>query len=288
MACFLAPSRAPAVSSLFFGLLVLAGFTANAQSMVPDCITDPKEHTDSLSVYLSLSPAEPVDSLVQQSYEVVGLAIFSAFTQPQRITAPSWPGTYFRVGPNAVGTPLHSWFGLGGYVTVELDRSGRFKQDRTHIASGSPEITSALRLAVTGAEAGPRLPAFERQAYPRDGVFRFELEESLVPIPHAIALARAGLLALRIDRWPQVERVSYPKYPLEAQQKRVEGRATFQFVIDASGVPIQDSFTLLEADYREFAEAAFSALQKTTYRPAFIGDCPVPSLVVQSVTFKVK
>jgi TonB family protein len=155
------------------------------------------------------------------------------------------------------------------------------------VATGSPEIADALTEATYRADSLRSLPALPGDGYPRDGRFVFEIQESLKPPEHAVAFARLRLQGLEIETLPTLDRITYPHYPIAAQQRAVEGFALFQFVVDASGTAEPGSFVLLQTNYRDFAEAAMTALRQTTYHPALVGGCPVPSLVTQRVGFKV-
>ena len=151
------------------------------------------------------------------------------------------------------------------------------------MVSGSPELTAAVRAAVLQADSLHQFPVLPKDLYPRHGRFLFELSESLQPLPGQVAIAHLQVRGLEIQVPATVDHPALP--PLGAYRPNSDGAAFFQFVIDPTGRANPASLVLLDASYREVADLASAIIRSTTYHPALIDGCPVPSLVHQRVSF---
>jgi hypothetical protein len=272
-----------ALASLLEGSL--SGATP-VRAQRPDCPIDSASYLRTIDLYLSLATPDSIQEPRRQGYLAIALSVASAFTQPHPLSLPGWPGT-FLPSQNSIASPIAPWFGLGGHLILELSRTGGLKPERVRALSGSPELARALTQATLRTDSLKAFPALAEDQYPRDGRVVFDIRESLEPTGDKVVIAKVRLHALEITTPPVPDRPSLPKYPVAALGRRpVEGYAYYQFVIDPDGHPVPESFTLLDANFREFAEAAYAALRQTTYRPAFVGRCPVASLVHQRVAFK--
>jgi hypothetical protein len=275
----LARLRFPLLSLLVLGSPL--GLQGQSRSAV--CRVDSASSLHTLDLYLSLVTPDSIHGTLRQGYQGIALTLASTFVQPLHLTLPGWPGTYYPIDQ---GTPLRPWFGVGGYLTLELTRDGALNPNRLRVVSGSAQLSTALRLAVLRADSLRAFPSLTKDLYPRDGRFVFEIRESITPLADHVAFGRLRLRALEIQVPARLNRPAMPHYPLAAEFPHgVSGFAHFQFVIDTSGHPIPGSFVLLETNYREFADAALAAIKASTFYPATIGGCPVPSLVHQRVRF---
>jgi hypothetical protein len=78
-----------------------------------------------------------------------------------------------------------------------------------------------------------------------------------------------------------------PAYPPDLLERKVEGAARCQFVVDSTGHPDEGSFTVLAANHASFGEAVRAALPRMKYRPAMIGPKRVAQLVEQTFMFRI-
>jgi hypothetical protein len=265
--------------------VLLAPAPADAQGATT-CSIDSAANTRAFTILLSLPVPDSLSAGLQSVYQAEALAVAGAFRQPSQVSLPKWPGTYMPSDAPA-GTALAPLFGLGGYLSFELNRAGRLKAGRVRATSGSPEIAAALESAVHAADSAGGLPPLSDQAYPQDGRLQFSITESVGPLPAAVVFAQVRLHALLIDAGPVLTQPGAAHYPLTAlAHKPIEGRALFQFVIGPDGLPVPTSFVLLETNYSDFADAAYHAILGDRFFPARVGACPVPVLVEQWVRFK--
>lgn len=79
-----------------------------------------------------------------------------------------------------------------------------------------------------------------------------------------------------------------PAYPPQLLADGVEGSVVVRYVVDANGVPDLNSFRIVSATRREFAEAVRAALPYMRFTPARIDDQPVRQLVEQPFTFRIQ
>jgi TonB family protein len=78
-----------------------------------------------------------------------------------------------------------------------------------------------------------------------------------------------------------------PAYPPQLLSDGVEGAATVQYVVDASGVPDTSSLRVISTTRREFADAVREALPHMRFTPARIDNQPVRQLVEQPFSFRI-
>lgn len=79
-----------------------------------------------------------------------------------------------------------------------------------------------------------------------------------------------------------------PEYPQALIQRRVEGGATFRFVVDSTGFVDMSTVRVLSATHKQFAQAVVDAMPRMKFRPARVGNLAVRLLVEQSFQFRIK
>lgn len=79
-----------------------------------------------------------------------------------------------------------------------------------------------------------------------------------------------------------------PEYPASLAQRRVEGGATFRFVIDSTGLVDMSTVRLVQTSHKLFAQAVVDAMPRMKYRAARVGARAVRLLVEQSFSFKIQ
>ena len=76
-----------------------------------------------------------------------------------------------------------------------------------------------------------------------------------------------------------------PIYPSGLQAAAVEGTVVTQFVIDRNGRMRRGSLRILQSSAPQFTEVVSSYLTRALFRPATVGNCPVPAIVEMPFEF---
>jgi hypothetical protein len=76
-----------------------------------------------------------------------------------------------------------------------------------------------------------------------------------------------------------------PRYPFAARLAGVGDSVAVAFTVDAEGKIAPESLELMRASYRDFVASVVTALQKTGYHPARLGDCAVSTRMSQRFLF---
>lgn len=109
------------------------------------------------------------------------------------------------------------------------------------------------------------------------------------------------LLEVRVPSMSPVlpDRMGRIRYPEEMQRMGVRGTIVMQFVVDTTGIPVDESVRDLWPDrvprlrghearwYAQFVRETKRGLQASRYKPARIGGCAVRQLVQQPFTFDI-
>ena len=77
------------------------------------------------------------------------------------------------------------------------------------------------------------------------------------------------------------------KYPFTARLAGIGDSVMIAFTVDSDGIIVNGSIELVRATYRDFVSSVLSALGKTHYHPAYLGDCPVATRMTQRFFFRV-
>jgi protein TonB len=90
-----------------------------------------------------------------------------------------------------------------------------------------------------------------------------------------------------VDEIPEKLSGPYPVYPALLKEAGIQGNVVFEFVVDTTGHPEQNSFKVISTSHREFSVAAQAAVMRTVYRPGKMRGHPVRVLVRQPVSFTI-
>jgi hypothetical protein len=101
-------------------------------------------------------------------------------------------------------------------------------------------------------------------------IFRVKLPRYQIPFGYA-SMPTAGIDA---------------SYPFTARIAGVGDTVAVAFTVTADGLIYPGSLELVRASYREFVGSVASALLKTRYHPARLGDCPVATRMEQRFLFR--
>jgi TonB family protein len=78
-----------------------------------------------------------------------------------------------------------------------------------------------------------------------------------------------------------------PNYPRILQDMGIEGDFVVKYVVDSTGVVMEDRIEFPSAMHRLFAEAVRAALRRSRYNPASIAGARVPQMVIQEFRFTI-
>jgi TonB family protein len=78
-----------------------------------------------------------------------------------------------------------------------------------------------------------------------------------------------------------------PNYPRILQDMGIEGDFVVKYVVDSTGVVMEDRIEFPSAMHRLFAEAVRAALRRSRYNPASIAGERVPQMVIQEFRFTI-
>ena len=78
-----------------------------------------------------------------------------------------------------------------------------------------------------------------------------------------------------------------PRYPFAARLAGVGDSVAIAFTVDAEGRVAPESLELMRASYRDFVASVVTALERTRYHPARLGDCPVSTRMSQRFLFAI-
>lgn len=136
--------------------------------------------------------------------------------------------------------------------------SGAILQQRAPVASQGPVAGNTGRDSVTAAQ--------EEGAPGADSVFTIiEVDSAASRMPESVA----------------------PQYPKDLLDRRVEGQAIVQFVVDTTGFADVSSFRVVLASHTEFAQSIRDALPGMRFSAARIGRVKVRQLVELPFHFRV-
>lgn len=76
-----------------------------------------------------------------------------------------------------------------------------------------------------------------------------------------------------------------PRYPFAARLAGVGDSVTIAFTVDSEGKIAPQTLELMHAGYRDFVASVVTALERTRYHPARLGDCPVSTRMSQRFLF---
>jgi TonB family protein len=96
--------------------------------------------------------------------------------------------------------------------------------------------------------------------------FEFQVEQQVKPLPGNPA----------------------PHYPLELQLTNVEGRVTTQFVVDTTGLPLMDTFKVLQSNDTRFVAPVRDAVAGSRFAPAEVGGKKVKQLLQMPYEFSMR
>lgn len=263
---------------------LLASPLRSQAAPVPErpCAFDTSEKVEPVSVVYSLMPEilSSADSVDHLAYLFYAQTVGEHFSAPRALTLAYLPTRQ----PSA--SPTMDDLGLGGDLKFKLDSRGHLKLPIS-VTTTAPELNEALARALLMADSAGELSPTPATPDFADGIVRLRISASRERPPVAVPLLAARLRVLLVDSSPQLISYQNPKYPKGAQYAGVSGRVVLRFVVGESGGVIPSTMQVVEAEYREFIDAAVAAMLQAKFAPAEVSGCAVPMQVQQALSFKI-
>lgn len=216
-------------------------------------------------------------------------AIREQFTRPASLSLPFAVRVVTGKKSNQIQTSSpYARYGLGGFIRFQLDSTGKLTNAPIMVSSSSPEIANGIVAAIQRADSNYAFPPPSKQLRQADGEITLRFVDTVGLKDPSVALMRLIVPAVRADRDPMV--LDYPpmSYPPNMLQLGMSGRVLLEFIIKTDSTMDQSSLQVLESPHSDFATRALKGLTVAHYRPAKIGNCAVPALVVMPVDFKIR
>ncbi len=271
-------------------LLVLAApWRVEAQGRIPECSFDTTAVTRPIPVDIGLvaTPGRGAPAQHLHYHIFSAQAIRDHFEAPSTISLPLWS----RVRPPLIGAaPRTSVLGSGLHseIVFHLTPEGRLRDSVILVATQSVELNEALRAAVLRADSARAFPAAPPgRAWDRGRiVLRLASWES--PSQEGVGLMRLTLPMIMADTPVTVVEIPQPRYPVGGLRAGAEDAVDLLFVVGTDGRVVRGSVQIVGGEFRQFAEAAATAVERGTFNPARIRGCAVPMQVAQRVNFGIR
>ncbi len=98
-------------------------------------------------------------------------------------------------------------------------------------------------------------------------------------------LPECKLFAGILDATPKISKRVFPKYPIQAKERREQGDVLAEFLVGEDGSV--SNLRVLRGPPM-LKEAAVESLKQSTYEPARMGGTPVPFVMVLTITFRLQ
>lgn len=207
------------------------------------------------------------------------------FEAPTSLTFRPWSGTISTVATETLVVAPEENFAL------EVASDGGLASFVWLTPPSSPELTRAVEAAVRTLGDRRALPAsVPGRRGPVRFAFRLGQRTSVMGLmePKSVALFRAKISALQLDREAAPKRFATLEYPKALRQAGIEGYADLEYVVTAAGRVDPDHVRVLVSSNPSFALSAVTTILDSEFEPAQIQRCPAPSLVRQRLSFRLR
>jgi TonB family protein len=251
------------------------------------------------SLILSAAPGYRLELDHGAGMQAFTMSVATALQLPQPLAVPGVVNTIYPSVPEWKPRTSKLPGGFMGEAMLRLGRDGKAKDVRLVQTTLEPTIDAALVAAVKStADLGlpPEIVAAAKHAGGGALFVRLETRVGWVhasargPDTNRVSVPVAALRVPLIDITAQPKRTkgSNPQYPDVALANGFDGRVMLLFVIGADGKVVPGTVNLFGQAEREFAQASIDATTRSEFAPAMAGKCPVPVLVMQPFTFKIR
>ena len=179
--------------------------------------------------------------------------------------------------------------GLDDVLAFALDRGGRVRLRSIRIGTASPQLNQALIGALLAADSARAFPPPSDSLRRTGGTIRLRIVDAERYRGPAVPLFRLGIPVIPVITQPvEVVRFTPPRYPEVERSRGISGEVEVLFVVKEDGTVDRETVHLLQGFSRGVAEATLTALSRARFKPAQAGECAVPSLVRQRISFEIR
>ena len=259
-------------------LLLVSALTA-PQDTAPACSFDTagRLRTDSVVVALAVGARLGNTSASRDEYADAAEVIHEYFQPPAEFVLPIWARTYWTGNNRSTNTddPSH---GLDGDVRFQLDSSGRVLPASIEVETLAVALAASVGVAILRADSARAFARPSQHLLREQGMIRLHFSTPRSRDPH-VALMRAIIPSVRLDRVPQIESFPQPLYPAGLLNANRGEKVVLQFVVDAHGHVDSTTISVVQGYYPEFVHESARLVQAARFRPGKIAKCLVPVLV---------
>lgn len=262
---------------------------AAAQSGGVACSFDSAAVTRPIPIAIGLVATPGPGAPAQQLYHHVfaAQAIRDHFEAPAVVSLPLWarvraPATGVPASRTVLGSGLHS------EIIFHLTPEGRLRDTIIQVATQSVEVNDALRAAVLRVDSARAFPAAPPGRSWDGGRIVLRLASWDSPTEDGVGLMRLTVSMIMADAPVSVIDIPQPRYPVGGLRAGAEDAVDLLFVVGTDGRVLRGSVQIVGGEFRQFAEAAASAVERGTFNPARVRGCAVPMQVAQRVNFGIR
>lgn len=230
------------------------------------------------------SPTRPVPP----TYLFAADAIRQFYKPPAIISLPFWAKTPTM---RTIGDSLDTvGQGLDGSLVFRLTETGQLADTNILVATASPEFNTSLIAAVRRADSANALPLPDGEVKRDHGRIALRIVDlqRVDSFAHAVSLVRIAVPVFNLDEWARQLNDPPIRYPDVSVEEGENDDVTVQYVVNINGRADTASLRILQGGHAEFMVSTVEALAATRFKPARIGECPVPQLVQQRYTFRTR
>lgn len=257
------------------------------------CAFDTLAVTRPDTVVLGLSAAGPtlLPSSGPPEAVTAAEAIARHFVAPQSMSLPLWARIHDAPGggrPSSLPR-FQVGHGLDEFVHLTLRNDGRLADRNVDVSTASPEFSEALRSAILRADSAGDLPSPGDALRRSGGRITLRVVDPDKPSVPTFMLMTVRLNVLQADRNVKLLKMPPVRYPPSAQRADVPDDVFIQYVVGADGrADPNERYHILQARYGDFTAAVLEALPGASYEPAQVAGCPVPTMVWQPFSFRMR
>jgi TonB family protein len=234
-------------------------------------------------VKLSVTPQDTSQKLQSDFEEFFAQEFRRRFRAPSRLPLSVVMGAppCDSIGARCVGGYLD--LSAVAYLTAHYD--GKLSDIQVIDPTLTPDLANSVRSALQTMSREGLGPSLDADTVSL--IIRLEADPRPDTVPEARHVFRAKVphytLPFRYASMPAsgVEL----RYPFAARLAGIGDSVAVAFTVDAAGKIAPESLELVQASYRDFVAAVVTALEKTRYHPARLGDCPVSTRMSQRFLF---
>jgi hypothetical protein len=254
------------------------------------CKFDTIAHQRADSFVLGIAPGWRISTKHTDppDYLSAAFAIQQYFRSPSQLRLPFWARTVDSKRSDTTSSEFAP-YGFHGYVRFRLDDTGRLIDDSIEVETASIDLMESLVAAVRRADSSNAFsPPSTAVRHDKGRIFLRFVKIPRVTETRNVPLMRIAVAGIIVDSMPVLLSMPPLSYPEEPRRAGLTDRVLVKGLVRVDGRLEPGTIDLVRADYREFALEVMRRVQDARFRPASIGHCAVPTLVVLPVDFKIR